>query len=101
LRLVKTSKHKAFINTRLQPGGETIRRASRFNGLPTRGKTVETVWHSSPAITGLKPGVNEMVLLNHPKFNHHPAAANLQNVAVPYFRPQKMQPEPKPRLHGE
>ena len=41
-------------------------RASRFNGLPA-GKTVETVLAFLPAITGLKPGVNEKALLIYAK----------------------------------
>jgi hypothetical protein len=52
-----------FINTRLQPGGEGVSIVEPFQRLASAGKTVETVLTAVSAITGLKPGVNEKVLL--------------------------------------
>ncbi len=53
----------ALINTRLEPGVWFYARESRFNGFPAWGKPLKQFLSSWPAITGLKPGVNEIVFL--------------------------------------
>ena len=49
-----------FISTRLQPGVVATCESEPFQRLARALKTVETVFKSFAAITGLKPGANEM-----------------------------------------
>jgi hypothetical protein len=44
-----------------------FQRASRFNGLPARGKPLKRFCRVWPNFTGLKPGVNEIALLVYAK----------------------------------
>ncbi len=53
----------AFINTRLQPGERPFTVESRFNGLPIQGKPLKRLLSSWSVATGLKPGVNGIVLI--------------------------------------
>src|ERR1039458_1096021 len=57
----------------LTPGfsrvAEAFRGASRFNGLPARGKPLKRLWSAVRAITGLKPGVNGIAMLICARFN--------------------------------
>ncbi len=54
---------KAIINIRLQPGVGAFTLMSRFNGLSAQDKPLKRLLSSWPVNTGLKPGVNENVLL--------------------------------------
>jgi hypothetical protein len=56
-----TDNMTALINTRLQPGDESVRADEPFQRLVGAGETVETVLTCFAVITGLKPGVNETV----------------------------------------
>jgi hypothetical protein len=51
-------KNSVLINTRLQPGGGTTRRQNGFNRFLVRQAVETAQLLSSPAPTGLKPGVN-------------------------------------------
>src|ERR1019366_7549434 len=51
-------KNSVLINTRLQPGGRTTRRQNGFNRFLVRQAVETAQLLSSPAPTGLKPGVN-------------------------------------------
>ena len=50
----------ALINTRLQPGGKRIPASEPFQRLAGAEKPLKRFGPAGPAITGLKPGVNEM-----------------------------------------
>jgi hypothetical protein len=50
----------AFINTRLQPGDESLQESEPFQRLAGAGKTVETVFDICAGHHRLKPGVNEI-----------------------------------------
>src|SRR5690348_8656209 len=58
-----------FIHTGLQPGGKQTLLRNRFNGFAVnRGKPLKRLVAFSSFNTGLKPGVNEKVLLGHSLF---------------------------------
>ncbi|HEY1660863.1 MAG TPA: hypothetical protein VGI03_00445 [Verrucomicrobiae bacterium] len=54
----------ALINTRLQPGAWPSPSVSRFNGLLAPDKPLKRFLPSWPVNTGLKPGANEIVVLD-------------------------------------